>query len=403
MNITINHINKIAHHQHYKFTKIINQHQHLSYYSSKPSSSILDFSKKHLSKDEYNNLQDTFKKEYVLKKKPVLLRGLAKDWNAVSAWNNNDTQQYVKNQYGNRKVQIQFSQNSKYDALNASGEMEYSAVSTMTVNDFWNEYVEKNVDRGDYAYITEGSSSITKKAERINENKDESSSTITYRDILNDASFNTNSTDKNQTHTIFQQPFFDDPNFNADKHMTKSLLWIAAGNAIAAPHRDLYHNFNVTISGKKVFYLIPPCKFKEVYDFPRMSYRLQRLDEEGLRYSKNMITSDEGDPLLTRGFSSLNFKELYENKEDPMPLKFTCLPGDVIYLPYNYYHHVYSTCDDENKSIAINFWQTSLFGIDIETDKDPFNGSQLEKEIVKNAVIVENLKMIEEYENRAYD
>jgi len=26
-----------------------------------------------------------------------------------------------------------------------------------------------------------------------------------------------------------------------------------------------------------------------------------------------------------------------------------------------------------------------------------------EKEIVKNAVIVENLKMIEEYENRAYD
>ena len=58
----------------------------------------------------------------------------------------------------------------------------------------------------------------------------------------------------------------------------------------------------------------------------------------------------------------------------------------VIYLPYNYYHHVYSTCDDENKSIAINYWQTSLFGIDIETDKDPFNGSQLEKEIVKNII-----------------
>ena len=144
MNITINHINKIAHHQHYKFTKIINQHQHLSYYSSKPSSSILDFSK-HLSKDEYNNLQDTFKKEYVLKKKPVLLRGLAKDWNAVSAWNNNDTQQYVKNQYGNRTVQIQFSQNSKYDALNASGEMEYSAVSTMTVNDFCHVFISVKI------------------------------------------------------------------------------------------------------------------------------------------------------------------------------------------------------------------------------------------------------------------
>ena len=132
---------------------------------------------------------------------------------------------------------------------------------------------------------------------------------------------------------------------------------------------------------------------------------IDNQNEKFTREIKEIDKSDlkDGNVLVKVDFSSLNFKELYENKEDPMPLKFTCLPGDVIYLPYNYYHHVYSTCDDENKSIAINFWQTSLFGIDIETDKDPFNGSQLEKEIVKNAVIVENLKMIEEYENRAYD
>ena len=42
-----------------------------------------------------------------MKKKPVILRGLANDWSAVSNWNK--TPKYVKKKYGKRNVQIQFS------------------------------------------------------------------------------------------------------------------------------------------------------------------------------------------------------------------------------------------------------------------------------------------------------
>ena len=48
--------------------------------------------------------------------------------------------------------------------------------------------------------------------------------------------------------------------------MTKSLLWIAAGDAVAAPHRDLYHNFNVCISGAEEYIALPKF-FREAQDF----------------------------------------------------------------------------------------------------------------------------------------
>ena len=79
------------------------------------------------------------------------------------------------------------------------------------------------------------------------------------------------------------------------------------------------------------------------------------------------------------------------------PMKGTCFSGDVLYMPYNFYHHVFSTSDNENKSIAFNFWQTCLFGVDIDSDE---SAKKLEKNIMKNAIALENLKRIREFEER---
>ena len=297
-------------------------------------------------------------------------------------------------------------QNGIYDQTNSKGEMEYSAISSMTIEDFWKEYVDKKVPRDDYAYITEGSSSITKKEEKIENYKEKCEANIgQYRDILIDAMGKSLDNTKS-----YEQPFFDDPDFDCSQHMTKSLLWIAAGDAVAAPHRDLYHNFNVCISGAKEYYLLPPKFYRETQDFPRISYRLKRMDTTGNRYKKILIASDSGEAMLTRGFSSLNFKRLYEenintstcefDENSFVPIKGTCFPGDVLYMPYNFYHHVFSTSDNENKSIAFNFWQTCLFGIDIDSDEI---AKKLEKNIMKNAIALENLKRIREFEERAYD
>ena len=38
-------------------------------------------------------------------------------------------------------------QNGIYDQTNSKGEMEYSAISSMTIEDFWKEYVDKKVPR----------------------------------------------------------------------------------------------------------------------------------------------------------------------------------------------------------------------------------------------------------------
>ena len=56
---------------------------------------------------EFEQLEAHFRENFVMKKKPVILRGLANDWSAVSNWNK--TPKYVKKKYGKRNVQIQFS------------------------------------------------------------------------------------------------------------------------------------------------------------------------------------------------------------------------------------------------------------------------------------------------------
>ena len=55
----------------------------------------------------FERLETHFREHFVVKKKPVILRGLANDWSAVSNWNK--TPKYVKKKYGKRNVQIQFS------------------------------------------------------------------------------------------------------------------------------------------------------------------------------------------------------------------------------------------------------------------------------------------------------
>ena len=84
--------------------------------------------------------------------------------------------------------------------------MEYSAISSMTIEDFWKEYVDKKVPRDDYTYITEGSSSITKKEEKIENYKEKCEANIgQYRDILIDAMGKSLDNTKS-----YEQPFFDD-------------------------------------------------------------------------------------------------------------------------------------------------------------------------------------------------
>ena len=56
---------------------------------------------------KFEQLENHFKENFVVKKKPVILRGLANDWSAVSNWNK--TSKYVRNKYGKKTVQIQFS------------------------------------------------------------------------------------------------------------------------------------------------------------------------------------------------------------------------------------------------------------------------------------------------------
>ena len=58
----------------------------------------------------------------------------------------------------------------------------------------------------------------------------------------------------------FSQPFFGPEGVDLPAHgaSSKSLVWMSAGGTVAAPHRDLHHNFHVSLAGSKVFHLVHP-------------------------------------------------------------------------------------------------------------------------------------------------
>lgn len=59
----------------------------------------------------------------------------------------------------------------------------------------------------------------------------------------------------------FSQPFFGPEGGNGMPEYgdsSKSLVWMSAGGTVAAAHRDLHHNFHVSLAGSKVFHLVHP-------------------------------------------------------------------------------------------------------------------------------------------------
>ena len=145
------------------------------------------------------------------------------------------------------------------------------------------------------------------------------------------------------------QPFFECGGDTGTA--SQASVWLSAGGTTAPPHRDRWFNVSVTLEGEKVFYLAAPKYHAEVLDSPRPSSRLVR---DGPGVFRSVETLDElGRPVYVSGHSPLDFDALYKrgasfNTDDDGAIRgshvvvdiVTLAPGDVLYLPPDWYHQV---------------------------------------------------------------
>jgi hypothetical protein len=128
-------------------------------------------------------------------------------------------------------------------------------------------------------------------------------------------------------------------------------VWMGEGGATTAAHFDMDDNFYVQYYGRKRFLLFPPSDYKRWKSYPRVSPNHKQVQMEQNSTSRYSYRLTPDAPL-------------------PGAYEAILYPGDLLYIPAYWYHHVEamisapgtsmngSTTETEYLSISSNFWST---------------------------------------------
>lgn len=133
-------------------------------------------------------------------------------------------------------------------------------------------------------------------------------------------------------------------------------LWIGDERAVTSMHKDHYENLYCVVRGKKRFTLLPPT------DLPLIPYGMYRSAKYKLEKDGTFCTEDVDEhgviPWIPLDPVRPNL-DRWPDYADAHPLVIDIAPGDVLFLPSLWFHHV----EQEHNTIAVNFWYDMAFDI----------------------------------------
>jgi len=113
-------------------------------------------------------------------------------------------------------------------------------------------------------------------------------------------------------------------------------VWFGAASNVTPLHYDLCHGFLIQIKGVKTFTVFHPDDFRAMYQRPGRP-ELSRVN-------------------LTRWYAGdAAEREKFPDFEDATPMVFTLYPGDVLYTPPFFWHHVRTHEDEPAISVLVPF------------------------------------------------
>lgn len=122
---------------------------------------------------------------------------------------------------------------------------------------------------------------------------------------------------------------FTPPHLVAGREPTTN-LWFGSGENVTPLHFDQSNNFFVQVYGRKLWTIFDPSQTRYLYQYPASAlvWHTCEVDPEEPDYSRH--------PAFANA----------------QPIQFTIEPGEMLYLPAAWWHHVRS-CET---SISVNFW-----------------------------------------------
>ncbi|RKP09052.1 cupin-like domain-containing protein [Thamnocephalis sphaerospora] len=129
-------------------------------------------------------------------------------------------------------------------------------------------------------------------------------------------------------------------------------FWMGTGRSVTSLHKDPYENLYAVMTGAKVFTLLPPTTQPCLYerDYEHACYRADTLALEPTTPPQRVpwIPVDPTRPDLER----------FPRYANARPLTVRVEPGDMLYLPAMWFHHV----QQEGRTVAVNWWYDMDYG-----------------------------------------
>lgn len=258
-----------------------------------------------------------FYREFVSPNKPLVVRGGASHWPAVSRWTNS----YLKRRLGDKEVTVTVTPNGLADA--PQGDLFVMPEERrIKMANFLNVLERPETEKGVF-YIQKQNSNLT----------------VEFSDILGDMVEDVDWA----TEAFGKKP--DAVNF-----------WMGDSRAVTSMHKDPYENMYCVVRGQKNIILHPPT------DLPWVPYReylpaIYQLNSKTEKFDTLPITAPpipwvSVDPMAP----DLDTFPEYANATK---IEVRLEAGDMLYLPSLWFHHVTQSDD----AIAVNFWYDMEYDI----------------------------------------
>jgi jumonji domain-containing protein 7 len=261
---------------------------------------------------------------YVAQNKPVIFRNSLQHWPAINKWTND----YLSHILADDLITVAISPHGYADAIVWNPERESFCFALP---------LEQKMKFHDFTPLLSSEEQQRKYG-------------IPYIQLQND-----------NLHTEYSQLLVD-----VDEHIsfaTEALnrlpdavnFWMGEEKSVTSLHKDYYENLYGVVDGIKEFTLYAPTDAYFLYyrDYPVMRYVREAIGRWNLEDMGTNVPWISVDPLTPN------------EKQFPLyryatPMKAILYPGDMLYLPSLYFHHVQQ---HGKRVIAVNYWYDMEYDI----------------------------------------
>lgn len=257
-----------------------------------------------------------FYRDWVSTNSPFILENGVSHWPAIGKWSCD----HLRDVIPEKKVTVAVTPNGYADAV-CEGKFVMPEEREMKMKDFL-DVLERKDAHDDVYYIQKQNSNLLSDFSEL------------MTDIEVDIPWATEAFNKKQ----------DAVNF-----------WMGQKEAVTSLHKDPYENLYAVISGEKTFTLHPPCDRPFI---PYKDYKSAVFEKREGEWSIKECQSSGLVPWIPVDPLCPDF-DTYPMYETVKPITCTLKPGDLLYLPSLWFHHV----TQADKTIAVNFWYDMEFDI----------------------------------------